>query len=415
MQAAQERKEAAIAMTETFRIVSRPRTGAPKVDLSRFSREEAEKVQRFHASFPVYRPTPLARLDGTAAALGLQSICVKDESYRFGLNAFKVLGGSYAIGSYLAQRLGRDISELPYEKMVSDDVHRALGDITFVTATDGNHGRGVAWTANRLRQKSVVYMPHGSSAERLANIRAEGADASITDLNYDDAVRLASSMAQKNGWVMVQDTAWEGYTDIPAWIMQGYGTMAFEAWQQLPAKPTHIFLQAGVGSMAGAVTGFFSALYGAERPIITIVEPNKADCVFRTAEANDGRLHSVTGRMDTIMAGLACGEPCSIGWEILSQCADHFLSCPDYAAAKGMRMLGSPVPGDDRVVSGESGAAAFGCVAAILTDPALAPLKEQLALGADSRVLFFSTEGDTDRESYRAVVWDGRWPSEPRK
>ena len=127
-----------------------------------------------------------------------------------------------------------------------------LGEITFVTATDGNHGRGVAWTANQMKQHAVVYMPKGSVAERLANIHAEGADASITELNYDDAVRLANRQAEEKGWVMVQDTAWDGYEDIPTWIMQGYGTMGLEALEQLPEKPTHIFLQAGVGSMAGA-------------------------------------------------------------------------------------------------------------------------------------------------------------------
>ena len=210
---------------------------------------------------------------------------------------------------------------------------------------------------------------------------------------------------------MVQDTAWEGYEDIPTWIMQGYGTMGLEAYEQIPEKPTHIFLQAGVGSMAGAVTGLFSSIYGKDRPIITIVEPNKADCLFRTAEANDGTRHFVTGDMNTIMAGLACGEPCSIGWNILADYADHFISCPDYVAAKGMRILGNPAGKDNRVVSGESGAASFGCVAEIMTNPALADIKKKLGLNENSRVLFFSTEGDTDRENYKSIVWDGKYPT----
>ena len=398
-------------MNESFKAVHRSHESTGLSDVKRFGCENAKKVQAFHASFPEYTPTPLVNLGGLAGELGLGSVYVKDESYRFGLNAFKVLGGSYAIGSYIAGRLGMNISELPYEKLVSDEVRAKLGEITFVTATDGNHGRGVAWTANRLKQKAVVYMPQGSALERLHNIQALGADASITDLNYDDAVRLANEGAEKYGWVMVQDTAWEGYEDIPAWIMQGYGTMGYEAHQQLPEKPTHIFLQAGVGSMAGAITGFFSSLYGADRPIITIVEPNKADCLYRTAEADDGALHFVTGEMNTIMAGLACGEPCSIGWRILRANADHFISCPDYVAAKGMRILGNPMPGDQRVISGESGAATFGCVAEIMTNPELAGMKAELGLDENSRVLFFSTEGDTDRENYRAVVWDGRYPS----
>lgn len=399
-------------MKNGFKLVSFSRTPQRQTDLGFLSIKEAEKVRHFHASFPMYQKTPLVEMKNTAQTLGLATLHIKDESYRFGLNAFKVLGGSYAIGRYLAERLKMDISQLPYEKMVSPEVREKLGDVTFVTATDGNHGRGVAWTANQLGQHAVVYMPKGSAAERLDNIRAEGAEASITELNYDDAVRLANGQAQKNGWVMVQDTAWEGYEDIPRWIMQGYGTMALEAWQQLPEKPTHIFLQAGVGSMAGAVAGFFAAQCGSDYPIITIVEPNKADCLFRTAQANDGTLHPVTGQMDTIMAGLACGEPCSIGWEVLKNTADHFISCPDYVAAKGMRLLGNPKQGDARVISGESGAATTGCVAAIMTDPELADVKATLGLDENSRVLCFSTEGDTDRENYRAVVWDGRYPSE---
>ncbi len=399
-------------MQETFKMVSYERSQQEKTDLSFLNLEEAKRVQGFHASFPIYKETPLVEFKNTANALGLGAFYVKDESHRFGLNAFKVLGGSFAIGHYIAQKLGMNITDLPYEKMVSPEIKEKLGSLTFVTATDGNHGRGVAWTANQLGQHSVVYMPKGSAAQRLNNILAEGSDASITELNYDDAVRLANKQAEEKGWVMVQDTAWEGYQDIPAWIMQGYVTMGLEAYRQLPQKPTHIFLQAGVGSLAGSITGFFAALYGDDRPIITVVEPNKAECIYRTAAARDGKLHFVTGQMDTLMAGLACGEPCSIGWEVLKNYADHFISCPDYVAAKGMRILGNPIPGDQRVISGESGAATLGCVAEIMTNPNLAHMKETLKLDQDSRVLFFSTEGDTDQENYRAIVWDGRFPSE---
>lgn len=396
-------------MREEFKVVQYERKSGPKYNLDFLNLESAKKVQSFHSSFPVYKETPLVELKHTAKSMGLGNIYIKDESYRFGLNAFKVLGGSYAIGNYLAKRLGKSITEMPYEKLVSGEIKRELGDITFVTATDGNHGRGVAWTAKQLQQKSVVYMPKGSAEERLMNIRAEGADASITDLNYDEAVRLANSQAEQKGWVMVQDTAWEGYEDIPGWIMQGYGTMGYEAYMQLPEKPTHIFLQAGVGSMAGAVAGFFASVYGEDRPIITIVEPNKADCIYKTAEAADGKLHFVTGDMDTIMAGLACGEPCSIGWNVLRDYADNFISCPDYAAAQGMRVLGNPEAGDTKVVSGESGASAFGCIAEIMRDKTLVELKNKLKLDENSKVLFFSTEGDTDKENYKSIVWDGAY------
>lgn len=396
-------------MEEKFRLVQFPRKEGEKYSLDFLNMDTVEKVCSFHRSFPIYEKTPLVEMKNLAKELGVGDIFVKDESYRFGLNAFKVLGGSFAIGNYLAKKLGMDISELPYEKMVSDDIREKLGEITFVTATDGNHGRGVAWTANQMKQKAVVYMPKGSAAERLANIQAEGADASITDMNYDEAVRLANRMAEENGWVMVQDTAWEGYEDIPTWIMQGYATMAFEAHEQLGEKPTHIFLQAGVGSLAGAVAGFFSSIYGEDRPIITVVEPEKAACLYKTAEANDGQLHFVTGDMDTIMAGLACGEPCSIGWNILKDYADNFISCPDYVAANGMRILGNPPRGDERVISGESGAVTAGCVAEIMRNPELEEMRKALKLDEHSRILCISSEGDTDEANYKAVVWDGKY------
>ena len=388
-----------------FELVLRAHQGEQS-DLSAFTSEEAVKAHSFHTGFAQYSQTPLTSLPNLAKALGVNSIHVKDESYRFGLNAFKVLGGSYALGRFIAKTLELPIEELPAQKILSPEVREKLGQLTFITATDGNHGRGVAWTATQLGQKSVVYMPKGSAVERLENIRAAGADASITDLNYDDA--------RENGWVMVQDTALEGYTDIPLWIMQGYTTMGYEIVHQLEAAgedaPTHVFLQAGVGSMAGAMTGFFAAYYGEDRPFITIVEPKLADCLFRTAKADDGTLHNVTGDMNTIMAGLACGEPCSLGWDILKNHADAFLSVPESAAADGMRILAAPAKGDSPIVSGESGAAAFGAAANILLDDALAHMKEALGLNQNSRLLFISTEGDTDRENYRNVVWRGKYP-----
>ncbi|MFW2489921.1 diaminopropionate ammonia-lyase [Clostridium chromiireducens] len=402
-------------MTENFKNVNFKRKNEKKTSLDFLNIDVARKAQKFHSSFHNYSMTPLTELKNLASALGVSNIYVKDESYRFGLNAFKVLGGSYAIGNYIAEKLGQDIDNLPYDKMTSDEVKKELGDITFITATDGNHGRGVAWTANRLRQKSVVYMPKGSSLERLNNIKTEGADASITDMNYDEAVRFSNDLAEKNGWVMVQDTAWEGYEKIPTWIMQGYTTMAYEAYMQLQEMkenmPTHIFLQAGVGAFAGAVQGFFASVYGENRPITTIVEPNKADCIYRTSEKNDGKLHFVTGDMDTIMAGLACGEPCRIGYEVLHDYSDNFVSCPDYVTAKGMRVMGNPVESDKKIISGESGAVTVGLIAEILENKDLQWLKEELKLDENSRILCFSTEGNTDKESYRDIVWNGKYPS----
>ena len=394
----------------SFEMVSNERKNGEKPSVEFLGKKTAEKAKKFHESFPMYKKTPLLELNNLAEMLGVSDIYVKDESYRFGLNAFKVLGGSYAIGNYIADKLGIDIDELPYEKIVSEEVKKKIGEVTFISATDGNHGRGVAWTARELQQKSVIYMPKGSAAERLANIKAEGTEASITDLNYDDAVRLADKHAKENGWVLVQDTSWIGYETIPVNIMKGYTTMAVEAYEQLDGKkPTHIFLQAGVGSFATAVTGFFSDIYGDERPIITIVEPNEAACIFKTMKANDGEVHAVTGDMNTIMAGLACGEPVTVGIDILRNYADNFVSCPDYVAAEGMRVLSSPVNGDERVISGESGAAGFGFVYEVLTNSDLKELKERLKIDENSVILLFSTEGDTDKENYKKIVWDGAY------
>lgn len=387
----------------------------PKIEdenrLNFLSKDEITKTKNFHSSFPQYKETPLVALDNLGDFIGVKGLYVKDESYRFGLNAFKVLGGSFAMAKYLAQKLKKDISELPYEKLISNEVREELGDITFVTATDGNHGRGVAWTANRLKQKSVVYMPKGSSLTRLENIRKEGAEASITDMNYDEAVRLAAKYADEHNGVVIQDTAWEGYEDIPAWIMQGYGTMALEALNQLKEygveRPTHIFVQAGVGSLAGAIQGFFASVFKDNCPITTIVEASEAACLYKSAIADDGDLRVVDGDMPTIMAGLACGEANIIGWDILKNHSSIFVSAPDWVSANGMRILGNSMKGDKRVTSGESGAVTLGLVYEIMTNPIYKELKEKLKLDENSNVLLFSTEGDTDPDKYREIVWKG--------
>lgn len=366
-----------------------------------FTAEQARKVRDFHESLEGYAATPLRRLTNLAEELGLSEIYVKDESYRFGLNAFKGLGGSYAIGRVISEETGKPLDRISEIEP---------GKYTFVTATDGNHGRGVAWAAKNLGQKAVVYMPHGSAKERLENIRALGAHAEITEYNYDDAVRYAKEQADKNGWIMIQDTAWEGYEDIPAYIMQGYMTMAAEAADQLgDTRPTHIFLQAGVGAMAGAVTGFFYNRYKEKMPVVVVAEPNKADCLYQTAKADDGRLHRVDGALDSIMAGLCCGEVCTIGWEVMKHHASHFFSLPDYIAADGMRVLGNPAGKDPKIVSGESGAAGLGLLYHLMTDADAEEYRKTLGLDENSKVLCINTEGDTDQENYKKIVWNGAY------
>lgn len=370
--------------------------------------EEVKKARSFHESFPQYSETPLADLKGMAEYLGLDRVCVKDESYRFGLNAFKVLGGSYAIARYIGEETGKDISELPYSVLTSQELREKFGTATFYSATDGNHGRGVAWAANKLHQKSVIIMPKGSTVTRLNHIKAENAEAWISDVNYDECVRQAAKLAEKTEHgVMVQDTAWEGYEKIPAWIMEGYGTMADEAGDQYGERPTHIFVQAGVGSLAGAVVGYFANRYRENPPVMVVVEASAADCLYRGAAAGDGEIRIVDGDMETIMAGLACGEPNITSWDILKNHVSCFISLEDCAAARGMRMLAAPLKGDRQVVSGESGAASFAALAAIMLKDEYKELREKLGLGKDSKVLCFSTEGDTDPERWKNIVWEG--------
>lgn len=376
-----------------------------------FGSSQAEVARRYHASFPSYRPTPLHSLGSLADHLGLGALYVKDESFRFGLNAFKVLGGSYCVGHMLASMAGIPETELSYDLLTREDMREVARAVTVVTATDGNHGRGIAWSARELGVRAVVYMPKGSSPERLSNIRALGAQADITELNYDDTVRLATRKAKDNGWILLQDTSWEGYEEVPTQIMRGYTTMALEAVEQLgEVVPTHVLLQAGVGAMAGALCAFFADHYREARPTIVIVEPSGANCIYRSARAADGKLHAVSD-LHTIMAGLCCGEPCTIAWDMLHRYADWFVSVPDWVAAKGMRMLGNPMLDDARIVSGESGAVTTGLVAELMTDDSLQELRASLGLDKTSHVLCISTEGDTDRTAYRRIVWDGAYPS----
>ncbi|HAS72968.1 MAG TPA: diaminopropionate ammonia-lyase [Clostridiales bacterium UBA8960] len=383
-----------------------------KTDLTFMGKEVIDEVRAFHKSFPQYECTPLRDLKHLAKHLGVASIMVKDESYRFGLNAFKVLGGAYAIGKYIASQLDVPISELPFQRLKSDEIKAVIGDVTFVTATDGNHGRGVAWAARELGQKAVVYMPKGSAEYRLNQILNEGAEASITELNYDDAVRLSDKTAKERGGVLVQDSSWPGYMDIPTWIMQGYATLMDEAIEQIETlgeqMPTHVFLQAGVGSFAGSMIGYLAARLGENKPVAVIVEPDEAACIFKSFKIGDGEPHHVTGFMPTMMAGLACGEPSLVAWGVLRDYAEVAVSCPDEVSAYGMRMLGNPLGDDEKVISGESGAVGVGLLGLLLSgNSEQRQLADQLGLDQNSRILFISTEGDTDPENYRKVVWEG--------
>lgn len=374
-----------------------------------FSCAEAKKARAFHRQLAGYAPTPLYELDKLARLLGVGKILLKDESQRFGLNAFKMLGGAYAIARLLCEQYQLDLASCSFETL-----KKAIKQpMTFATTTDGNHGRGVAWAAQQLGQNAIVYMPHGSARERVEHIRALGAECIVTEMNYDDTVRLTMKNAREKGWVIVQDTAWEGYTQIPTWIMQGYATLADEAVEQieharLPA-PSHVLLQCGVGAMAAGVLGYLVDHYGAQQLHSILVEPDRADCLYRSGIK--GEIVNVGGSMETIMAGLACGEPNPLGWPLLRSCARQFISCHDAVAALGMRVLGNPLDPDPRVISGESGAVGLGVLAALHFHPQHEQLRQRLQLSADSVVLVLNTEGDTDITHYRDVVWGGKYPA----
>ena len=373
--------------------------------------EEYAKVSlSYHQSFPEYEKTPLVHLYNLAKKLGLSSLCVKDESYRFGLNAFKVLGSSFAAGNIYAESKG--IGSLSFSDLTSQKGREFFKSLTLYTATDGNHGRGVAWTAKTLGASAVVRMPKGTCEERLLNIRKLGACATIENKTYDECVQMAYEECSKdNNGILVQDTALKGYEKIPIWIMQGYLTMAKEVSDDLKEAPTHIFIQAGVGSLAGAVAGYFAQRFKEELPKVIVVEPVGAPCHFESAE--NRKITRTEGEMSTIMAGLACGEPNPVSWDILRNNAFGFMVCSDDMSSLGMRILSSPLRGDKRIICGESAGVGAGLVYTLMENPDFKHIKDAVELSEKSRVLLFSTEGDTNKEGYEDIVWKGRDPILP--
>jgi diaminopropionate ammonia-lyase len=376
------------------------KTALDKASTELFSSSVGDSVRKFHQSFPEYEPTPLARLPHLAHMLQVANIWIKDESYRFGLGAI------HGLAYLVAHQLDKNAQELSFDLLNARSTTERLAGTTFVTATDGNHGRAVAWAAQQLGCNAVVYLPKGASAARYEAIKGHGAQVSIIQGNYDDAVQLAVENAQKHGWILVQDTAREGYEEIPAKIMQGYLTILHEALEQLKGEiPTHVFVQCGVGSLAAATQAYLFELFGDTRPIFAVVEPIRAACYYESMSARVRTPRKIRGNLDTIMAGLACGEPSTVAWKILRDYADVFVACPDYVAVRGMRILGNPLHGDDRVISGESGAVTLGLLAVVLEQASCRQIAEALSLDETSRVLLLSTEGDTDPSMYRKIVW----------
>lgn len=355
------------------------------------------------SSWPGYTATPLHRLDRLAQQLGLAALTYKDERGRFGLGSFKALGGAYAVANVLRRKVtaARGLTNVTSQQLLSGEFSDIVRAATVTCATDGNHGRSVAWGAQLFGCRCVIFVHEHVSQGRRDAIARRGAEVREVMGNYDDAVRHAAATAQAHGWTVVSDTSYPGYRDIPLDVMHGYGVMAAEVPQQLPQgePPTHVFVQAGVGALAAAVCASFWLRWGARRPRFAVVEPTCADCVYRSLEA--GKPVVVGGSLETVMAGLACGEVSELAWDILHGGATAAVALDDAYALEAMRMLANPPPGDPAIVAGETGGAGLGALLAARDYP---EIRRTLALDERSRVLLLGSEGDTDPAIYRQVV-----------
>lgn len=345
-------------------------------------------------SWAGYAPTPLHDLKGLAGEIGVAAIHYKDEAGRFGLGSFKALGGAYAVARLLAKQVGCPLSE------IVDGKHpKAVSQVTVCCATDGNHGRSVAWGAQRFGARCVIFIHATVSEGRKTAIEAYGAEVRRCDGNYDDSVREAQETATREGWFVVSDTSYPGYMEIPRDVMQGYEVMASEAFDLLPEPPTHIFLQTGVGGMAAAIVALAKRRWGSDRPMIVLTDPDQSACWVDTYVA--GEPTAVHGDLDTLMAGLACGEISALAWAILQDHGDAAMAVSDASAIEMMRRLACPPAPDAHIVAGESAVAGLaGLAVAMQSDE----MRAALALDDASRVLVFGTEGDTDPELYTELV-----------
>ncbi len=377
-----------------FSLFVNPNAGTPGVVVlpaGGFRRAKAEIT-----SWPGYAPTPLRDLPRVAAMAGVASVQLKDEAERFGLGSFKALGGAYAVAQLLANELAHRgvAANAGSANLVAGTYAETTRAITVTSATDGNHGRSVAWGAQRFGCACVIYVHATVSQGRVDAIARYGAEVRRVAGTYDDAVREAARVAEQEGWFVISDTSWEGYTSVPVDVMQGYRVMADEAvdqWQGAP--PTHCFVQGGVGGAAAAVSVQLRDRL-TPRPFFVVAEPDRAACLLASAGA--GEPTAIPGDLDTLMAGLACGEPSLLAWQELSRAADAFMAVPDEAAVDCMKLLAQ-----DGIVAGKSGVAGLAALLLAAADPAA---RRALNLAAESRVLLFSTEGATDPELYQRLV-----------
>ncbi len=369
------------------------------------SHRRCAEVEREISSWPGYRPTPLRELGELARQTGVKALWYKDEAPRFGLGCFKALGGAYGVLRVLQheveQRTGQQVASA--QQFLAGS-HRALvSGMTVTCATDGNHGRSVAWGAEMFGCRSVIYLPAAVSPYREAAIAAYGAEIVRTPGNYDETVRQMDHDARALGRFVVSDTAYPGNVDVPRAVMQGYTVMVAEVLRQLGPgrrpRPTHVFVQGGVGGLAAAVCAHLWEAWGPDRPLLIVVEPENAACLFESAKA--GHPVTVTGSLETVMACLSAGEVSALAWPILLRGADRFMTIPDEAAVTTMRRLAGGFAGQGPIVAGESGVAGL---AGFLEAMSQSDISRGLGLGADSRVLVFGTEGATDPVIYERIV-----------
>ncbi len=381
--------------TFPFRFLINRRQGTPGVVVlpdGGFRRAKEEI-----ASWPGYAPTPLRDLPDAAAAARVASVRYKDEGGRFGLGSFKALGGAYAVMRLLQAELAkRGVANAATSEELMDGRHKeATRAITVCCATDGNHGRSVAWGAQRFGAACVIFVHETVSQGRRDAIARWGAEIRVVPGTYDDAVREAQKQAEANGWFVVSDTSYPGYTEVPRDVMQGYRLMAEEAADQVGEAPTHVFVPGGVGGVAAAVSVQMRARFGAAARVI-VAEPDKAACLLASAEA--GAPTTVPGDLDTLMAGLACGEPSLLAWQELERGAFAFISVPDDSAVACMKALAARTP---PIVAGESAVAGLAALLLAAREPFA---RTALGLDETSRVLIFGTEGATDPEVYERLV-----------
>ncbi len=354
-------------------------------------------------AWPGYAPTPLVELAGIAEFVGINSLYYKDEGQRFDLKSFKPLGGAYAVARLLLRELQAKaaVSELCIHDLLAGTYRHHCAEMTVTAATDGNHGRSVAWGARMFGCRCVIFINAAVSSGREQAIASLGAEVRRNPGSYDDAVRAAGETAAAQNWHVIADTS-DNLEDLATIdVMQGYALMAAEAIEQLPytLAPTHLFLQAGVGGMAAATCGQFWQVFGDERPKTILVEPDNAACWLESLKA--GEPVALSGELDSLMGGLACGEVSRPAWAILKTAVDAAMKLPDEAAAETMRVLAEGRYGDAPLVAGESGVAGLAGLLAVAAD---SPLRKRLGLDAHSRVLVFGTEGATDPQTYREIV-----------